>query len=78
MNSHFDPGMLYAECRRCGSPVLHPVAPDEEILWMGIAPDMLNAECLLLYDSCPRCSPGEIPGTPRFIRLGNERRLQAH
>ena len=70
MNSRFDPAMLYAECRRCGSPVLaHHLAPAEEILWLGIAPETLNAGCMLLYESCPHCCPDTPPGTPRFIRL---------
>lgn len=70
MTGRFDPSLLYAECRRCGAPVLRASDPCEDLLWMGIPPESLDADCLLLYDACPNCSPGKQAYEPRFIRLG--------
>jgi hypothetical protein len=36
---------------------------------MGIARESLGADCLLLYDGCPRCSPGSLDYEPRLIRF---------
>jgi len=69
MNSRFDPSLLYAECRRCGSPVLKSTEPSDDLLWMGIPPESLAADCLLLYDGCPNCTPGARHYEPRFVRL---------
>jgi hypothetical protein len=70
MKGRFDPSLLYAECRCCGSPVLWLSDPSEDLLWMGIPPDSLDADCLLLYEGCPNCTPGKQEYEPRFIRLG--------
>ena len=79
MIAPFDPSLLYAECRRCGSPVLSPLAQSEELLWMGIAPDSLDADCLLLYEGCRNCAPEQQEHTPRFIRFRRgEVRANAH
>ena len=69
MTSRFDPALLYAECRRCGAPVLGASPPSEDLLWMGIPPTSLDADCLLLYEGCSNCSPGKKVYEPRFIRF---------
>jgi hypothetical protein len=74
MNGHFDPSLLYAECSQCGSPVLWLSDASEDILWMGIAPGSLDADCLLLYEGCPNCVPGQQVYESRFIRLGRRAR----
>lgn len=80
MISRFDPTLLYAECSRCGAPVLWSSNPCDDLLWMGIAPSSLDADCLLLYEGCPSCTPGRNTYEPRFIRFGTRRgnRLSAH
>lgn len=70
MSRHFDPSMLYAECRRCGAPALWLTDPSEDLLWMGIPAGSLDADCLLLYDGCPNCSPGKTLYEPSFVRFG--------
>ena len=69
MADRFDPSLLYAECRRCGSPVILATGPDEAVLWMGIAPDTLGADYLLLYEGCPRCQPHSPVHEPRLVRF---------
>lgn len=69
MAPRFDPHLLYAECRRCGAPALWSGDPSEALLWMGIPTDSLDADCLLLYEDCPNCTPGKRDYEPRFIRL---------
>ena len=79
MTSRFDPSLLYAECRRCGAPVLGASTPCEDLLWMGIPPASLDADCLLLYEGCPNCSPEKKMYEPRFIRFTRRGgRLAAH
>ena len=73
----FDPSLLYAECSRCKAPVLWKANPSEELLWMGIPAGSLDADCLLLYEGCPNCSPGEKAYEARFIRFGHRRELPA-
>jgi len=77
MTGRFDPSLLYAECRRCGAPVLWASDPCEDLLWMGIPPGSLDADCLLLYDGCPNCAPGKPLYEPSFVRLRG-RRGHAH
>lgn len=72
MTRRFDPSLLYAECRCCKAPVLKTSDPSEDLLWMGIPPESLGADCLLLYECCPNCSPGKQVYEPRFIRLGRK------
>ena len=69
MTGRFDPSLLYAECRRCGAPVVRAADVSEDLFWMGIARESLGADCLLLYDGCPRCSPGSLDYEPRLIRF---------
>lgn len=69
MSCRFDPSLLYGECRRCGAPALWTSNPSEDLLWMGIPPESLDADCLLLYDGCPNCSPGEPLHEASFVRL---------
>ena len=79
MTGPFDPSLLYAECFRCKAPVLRAADPCEALLWMGIAPESLDADCLLLYDGCPNCSPVRRDYEARFVRLrARERRPEAH
>jgi len=68
MNRLFDASLLYAECSRCHAPVTFR-DPGEALLWMGIPARSLAADCLLLYDGCPNCSPGAPCPEPRFVRL---------
>jgi hypothetical protein len=70
MSRRFDPSLLYAECRRCGAPALWFSDPAEDLLWMGIPAPSLDADCLLLYDGCPNCSPGKPRYEPSFVRFG--------
>ncbi|GFK92778.1 hypothetical protein NNJEOMEG_00605 [Fundidesulfovibrio magnetotacticus] len=69
MSARFDPSLLYAECRRCKSPVLSLLPPDETVLQMGVPPELLDADCLLLYEGCPHCQPGRAAYQPRLVRL---------
>ncbi|WP_243360720.1 hypothetical protein [Fundidesulfovibrio terrae] len=69
MTGRFDPSLLYAECRRCGAPVVRASDPSEDLLWMGIPPEALDADCLLVYDGCPSCSPDRSDYEPRLIRF---------
>lgn len=69
MTGRFDPSMLYVECSRCGAPVLWAFDFSEDLLWMGIPPEILDADCLLLYEGCPNCTPGKQVYEPRFVRL---------
>jgi hypothetical protein len=78
MSKNFDPSLLYAECRRCGRPVLWPGNTSEALLWLGIPSDMLGADCLLLYDCCPNCTPGRPSYEPHFVRLGRRPQPTAH
>lgn len=77
MNKPFDPTLLYAECRRCGSPVLGVGNPSEVLLWLGVPLDLLDADCLLLYDGCPNCSPGQTGYESNLVRLGGPARRPA-
>lgn len=78
VNRRFDPSLLYAECRRCGQPVLCVGNVDEVLLWLGVPTSTLDLDmdCLLLYESCPNCSPGEPVENPRLVRLGRRARRQ--
>lgn len=78
MKSRFDVSLLYAECARCHKPVLLRDT-GETLLWMGIPPDVLDADCLLLYDGCPNCAPGKPAYKSRFVRLGvRAKAVRAH
>lgn len=75
--ARFDPSLLYAECSRCGAPVLWLANPSEDLLWMGIPAKSLDADCLLLYEGCPNCSPGKRNYEARFIRFGRRAEVPA-
>lgn len=76
MTGLFDASLLYAECGRCRAPVTFR-DPCDALVWMGIPADSLGADCLLLYDGCPNCSPGGCQTEPRFVRLRLRGRLRA-
>jgi len=71
MTGRFDPSLLYAECRLCGAPVVRAPDASEDLLWMGIPRECLDADCVLLYDGCPNCSPGKPDYEPHLIRFRN-------
>ncbi len=56
----FDPELLFMECGRCGRPILlEPGDSTDMVLELGVAPESLDATCLLMCDGCPECSPEE-------------------
>jgi len=69
MSLPFDPSLLYAECRWCGRPVVSLQPCGEALMRLGVPPSMLKADCLLLYEGCPSCRPGQAAYETRFVRL---------
>jgi len=70
MAKRFAPDLLYAECSRCGQPVL--LEPDQTadiILWSGINPTQLDLSCMILSEGCPMCDPEEEYYSTHIVRL---------
>lgn len=52
----YDLDLIYVECRFCGSPVLWEKGKTSHLLAAsGIDTSLLDAECLILSDGCPKC-----------------------
>ncbi|WP_333525945.1 hypothetical protein [Desulfocurvibacter africanus] len=70
MPKRFANDLLYAECSRCGQPVL--LEPDQTadiILWSGLNPLQLDLSCMILSDGCPLCDPEEEYFPTHIVRL---------
>ncbi len=65
--------LLYAECSRCGRPVLlEPDQTTDVILWSGVNPLQLDLSCMILSDGCPMCDPGVEYFPTHIVRLKSE------
>lgn len=65
--------LLYAECSRCGQPVLlEPDQTADVILWSGINPSQLDLGCMILSEGCPMCDPSEEYYPTHLVRLKTE------
>lgn len=65
--------LLYAECSRCGQPVLlEPDQTADVILWSGINPTQLDLSCMILSEGCPMCDPEEEYFPTHVVRLKTE------
>lgn len=55
----YDPELLYVECRGCGRPVVWEPGKTTTMLQEANINTMhLDAQCMLLADTCPSCQPG--------------------
>lgn len=70
MGSRFVAEMMYAECSRCGHPVLlDPDQTEDVILWSGLDPRSVDAGCMILSEGCPNCHPEEEFFSTHIVRL---------
>ncbi|HDQ39531.1 MAG TPA: hypothetical protein ENN39_00640 [Desulfonatronum sp.] len=66
----FDPELMFVECRKCGRPLLWNEGDASQIIEQsGIDVKKLDAQCLILAEGCPQCSPGEGGYMVRVVRL---------
>lgn len=66
----FDPELMFVECHRCGRPLLWNDGEASQIIdQSGIDVKKLDAQCLILAEGCPQCSPNEGGYMVRVVRL---------
>ncbi len=66
----FDPELMFVECHKCGQPLLWNEGEASQIVKQsGIDAKKLDAQCLILAEGCPQCSPGEGGYMVRVVRL---------
>lgn len=66
----FDPELMFVECHKCGRPLLWNDGEASQIVEQsGIDTKKLDAQCLILAEGCPQCSPGEGGYMVRVVRL---------
>lgn len=66
----FDPELMFVECHKCGRPLLWNEGEASHIVEQsGIDTKKLDAQCLILAEGCPQCSPGEGGYMVRVVRL---------
>lgn len=66
----FDPELMFVECHKCGRPLLWNDGEASQIVEQsGIDAKKLDAQCLILAEGCPQCSPGEGGYMVRVVRL---------
>lgn len=54
----YDLDLLYVECRLCGNPVLWDQGKTSHLIHSsGIDTTLLDSECLILSEGCPKCKP---------------------
>lgn len=54
----YDLDLLYVECRLCGNPVLWDRGKTRHLVHSsGIDTSLLDSECLILSEGCPKCRP---------------------
>lgn len=66
----YDPELMFVECHKCGRPLLwNPGETSQIVEQSGIDTKKLDAQCLILAEGCPQCSPGEGGYMVRVVRL---------
>jgi hypothetical protein len=70
MSHAFDPGLVYADCGRCGRRVTAEAAGSPDSAgWAGASLARMNAPCMILSDGCAGCSPRDAAFPARLIRV---------
>lgn len=66
----YDTDLLYVECRFCGKPLLWEAGKTRLLVRAsGIDETCLDAECMIISDGCPNCSPGASLFHMHVVRL---------
>lgn len=78
MGSRFDLEMMYAECSRCGHPVLlDPEQTEDVVLWSGLDLESVDPCCMILSEGCPQCDPEQEFFSTQIVRLKAEGAIPA-
>ncbi|AAS94969.1 hypothetical protein [Nitratidesulfovibrio vulgaris] len=68
----FDPELMYAECARCGRPLLWEQGRSTLfVAGTGVAYGDLDMQCMIISDGCPRCQPERTGYRHRIVRVGS-------
>jgi hypothetical protein len=69
----YDPDLLYAECSRCGEPVLLDTTQTIQVVqWSGLDLAIIDLTYMIVSDGCPLCAPEDEYYVTHVVRFGGE------